>query len=492
MPITASMLYDLATCEHRPTMDRYADPALRDPASPFVEMLWRNGRAHEDEVMAGDGVDALNLRLEPGDERATATIAAMRDGVPLIYGGRLEVDDLRGEPDLLRLVSPRRYIAGDIKSGSAEEGPADARKPKATYAVQLALYVDCLERLGFGIGRRAFIWDVNGEEVEYNLDAAKGVRTPSSFWDDYLEFAELARAVVAGTARTEPAATASCKLCHWRTTCSRTLEERGDLTLIADLSRRMREPLRAHVGSITELAATQPERLIGSKGKSLVPGVSADSLRKFHARAVLLTTHGEPYLTQPVTFPPHRTELFFDLETLPADNHCYLHGFVERRNGDPTTERYHAFFTDAHRDEAEHRAFAEAWVYVQSRRPCTLVIYSKAERTWWRILQHRFPDVCTPEEVEELFSSENCVDLYRVARASAEWPTYDRSLKTLAKYVGFSWRDEDPSGASSIEWYNRLRAGDIRMKQRLLDYNEDDCRATRALLDAIRRMGRAA
>jgi predicted RecB family nuclease len=63
----------------------------------------------------------------------------------------------------------------------------------------------------------------------------------------------------------------------------------------------------------------------------------------------------------------------------------------------------------------------------------------------------------------------------------------DQSVKTLAKYLGFEWRDTHPSGAASIEWFNRWcteRKPDV--KQRILDYNEDDFFATRVLLDGIR------
>ena len=69
------------------------------------------------------------------------------------------------------------------------------------------------------------------------------------------------------------------------------------------------------------------------------------------------------------------------------------------------------------------------------------------------------------------------------------WPTRDHSIKTLAKFLGFSWRDTDPSGAASIEWYQRwTEQRDPAIKSRILEYNEDDCRATRVLLDAVRRI----
>ncbi len=44
-----------------------------------------------------------------------------------------------------------------------------------------------------------------------------------------------------------------------------------------------------------------------------------------------------------------------------------------------------------------------------------------------------------------------------------------------------------PSGAASIEWFDRwVKGRDPADRQRILDYNEDDCRATRVLLDGIR------
>jgi hypothetical protein len=44
---------------------------------------------------------------------------------------------------------------------------------------------------------------------------------------------------------------------------------------------------------------------------------------------------------------------------------------------------------------------------------------------------------------------------------------------------GKDWRDAHPSGAASIEWFDRwIKTGDPAIRQRILDYNEDDCRAT--------------
>ena len=79
------------------------------------------------------------------------------------------------------------------------------------------------------------------------------------------------------------------------------------------------------------------------------------------------------------------------------------------------------------------------------------------------------------------------MDLYLDAvKSKTEWPTYDYSIKTLANYLGFKWRDKQPSGAASIEWYHRwVDTGDATIRRRILDYNEDACIAMRVLLEAI-------
>ena len=84
-------------------------------------------------------------------------------------------------------------------------------------------------------------------------------------------------------------------------------------------------------------------------------------------------------------------------------------------------------------------------------------------------------------------SSRESVDLYfDVVKKATEWPTCDHSIKTLAKFLGFSWRDTHPSGAASIEWFDRwIQTRDNDVRQRILDYNEDDCVATRVVLDGI-------
>jgi predicted RecB family nuclease len=483
------MLYNLVHCPHRVARDLFDDPVERDPVSPFVELLWERGHAFEQEVMEGLEIPFTDLSGLAAAERERETMAAIRRGDDLIYGGRIKADDLLGVPDLLRRGG-KGYVAGDIKSGAGVEGASEDidGRPKKHYAVQLALYTDILEKLGHSAGRRPFIWDVHGDEVEYDLNEPQGVRTPVTLWEYYQSCLTEARKITSRAAETTPARGSICKLCHWRTTCLERMVASDDLTLIPELGRAGRDSLRPYFGGIRDLAMADLEALAGDRGRG-VAGMSMKTLSKYQARARLqVQGNASPYLKEAIDLPRSHIELFFDIETDPMRDICYLHGFVERRGGDAGTERYVAFFAESPTKEEEERAFAQALEYVRASRPCVVYYYSPYERTFWRKLRASYPRVAREAEVEELFDPKVSVDLYlHVIRPKTEWPTRDFSIKTLAAHLGFKWRDKDPSGASSIEWYHRwVKKGDPAIRERILQYNEDDCVAMRVLLDAVR------
>ena len=267
-PITASMLYNLVTCPHRVTMDLYGDPAKRDEPNAFVELLWEKGSLFEREVIANLNIPFLNLTPYAGEEKERLTLEAMQRGEPLIYNGRIHDGDLLGDPDLLRKETGG-YVAGDIKSGSGEEGDGDDAKPKVHYAVQLGVYTDILERKVLSAGRRAFIWDIRGEEVPYDFKATYGKRDPRTLWQDYQECLAEARAIVADPKLTRAAYSAACKLCHWYSACLERLKSDDDLSLIPELGRSKRDTMLSHVSSVKEFADSNLDAFLSGKKNSL-------------------------------------------------------------------------------------------------------------------------------------------------------------------------------------------------------------------------------
>ena len=98
--------------------------------------------------------------------------------------------------------------------------------------------------------------------------------------------------------------------------------------------------------------------------------------------------------------------------------------------------------------------------------------------------------MATLADVEWLFDKNRAIDLYTdVILKHTDWPVGSYSLKAIAQYLGFKWRDETPSGALSIQWYNEyLKTSDNKILDRILLYNEDDCIATLVIKDKLVKM----
>jgi len=307
------MLYSLVTCPHRVTMDLFGNPAERDEVNAFVQLLWDRGCTVEQETIAALNIPFVNLQPLTTQEKAQQTREAMAAGASLIYGGRIEADDLVGEPDLLRREG-QGYVPIDIKSGSGEEGGDEEEdgKLKNPYAVQLGLYVDVLERLKLSSGRRGYIWDVHGKEVLYDLTQPRGAKTPTTWWDFYGETLTSARGIATRTQTTAPAyASGTCKLCHWYSTCMKAVKAADDLSLIPELGRSTRDVMAPEIPTVAALAGINPEAYIQGQ-KTVFPRIGADRIRKFQQRAALLRSPDpKPYLKEPIRLPAHDLELFF-------------------------------------------------------------------------------------------------------------------------------------------------------------------------------------
>lgn len=489
--VTASQLYSFLACPHRVVLDAVGDPALRDAVSPFVQLLWERGTAHEKSLVAGIGRPVVDLSGLHGDAKERATREAIARGETLIYSGRLSVPGLLGEPDLLRREQGG-YVAIDIKSGAGREGnEVEEGRLRREYGVQLALYTDILEQMGLSPGRHGYIWDVHCVETRYELGAPQGPRSPC-LWEVYLKARQALRDALLHPEASRAALCSDCKLCVWRSSCFRSLKQSGDLTLLPELGRAARDALGDEFRNLAALAGADVEHYIDGE-RTVFPRIGAKTLRRFQRRAELaVTTNATPYLTRTFTWPGAAVELFFDIETDPMRDLCYLHGFVirERDAGGKPRERFDGIFAIDATPQAERDAFAQAMALFR-RHPAALVIhYSKYERTEYRKLAAKYPDVADSDEIEALFAPPRALDLYfDVVKPASEWPTHDFSIKSLARHCGFHWRDSDPSGASSIEWFDQwAKRRDPRLRQRLLDYNEDDCRAMRVVWDVVREL----
>ena len=148
--------------------------------------------------------------------------------------------------------------------------------------------------------------------------------------------------------------------------------------------------------------------------------------------------------------------------------------------------------------ETEARNFADFWTWLTDlRQLCQSEGRSFAAYCFWAQAEDGAMNraVATPVDggptMHDLTdfrqrSPSTWIDLHDLAKEQiqTEGPL---GLKQLAASAGFQWRDENPSGEASMLWYEVATRGDIDetalSRQRILDYNEDDCRATKSLRD---------
>lgn len=140
-------------------------------------------------------------------------------------------------------------------------------------------------------------------------------------------------------------------------------------------------------------------------------------------------------------------------------------------------------------DALERSVFEDFWSWLSTvrleaqRRSLTFRAYcwhAAAENRRLRELASH--DERLASAVADFIDSEEWVDLEQVWRSRAT--TGEGSgLKLVAPLSGFSWRAADADGANSIVYYERAASGDASARRWLLDYNEDDCRATASLRD---------
>jgi len=84
----------------------------------------------------------------------------------------------------------------------------------------------------------------------------------------------------------------------------------------------------------------------------------------------------------------------------------------------------------------------------------------------------------------------NLRDLHRDSISCFAFPTYSNGLKDIAKYMGYRWRHADVNALESIALYFQYVENPEVNKdtiQKVIDYNEDDCRATMLVKDWLER-----
>ncbi|MFC9893186.1 TM0106 family RecB-like putative nuclease [Nocardia sp. NPDC127579] len=458
---------------------------------------------------------------QPARARAEATMAACTAGAHHVWGALLPQEPdtgRRGGSEILmrdldrggyipiivvnhKVTDPRRPEPADFHPTTSDPfewhpKPDPTRKLRQQPRDQqrLAHLYRMLQR--HGLASPALIGGVIG----YHLDRIL-IHDLGPLLDDYDRRYADRIAVVRGELPTIPSKVPECRQCPWWSraapgpitggrqeaeptgwvgNCADWLAEHRDVSLVAPGSRA--DVLRGHgVQTIDDLAGWTGEDPDDWQHGPFDEAVV--TARAWLANAPLVRRVDRVWVKRA------DVEVDVDLESY-QEYGAYLWGTL-------LDGQYRPFVTwDPLPTEDEGRSFAEFWTWLMQVRAEAAVAgktfaaycYSRtAEDKWLYESARRFagqPGVPTVEQIRAFVDGPEWVDMFQAVSDQFICPG-GKGLKKIAPVAGFAWRDPEAGGEASMSWY-RLAVGydgepDMSQRTRLLEYNEDDVRATMVL-----------
>lgn len=458
-------------------------PGGTDPELALVQAY---GMAHEKTHLADLVAQGLSVVEIPGegdlDDRAAATLEALRSGADVVYQATFVHDDedgyrWRGHADFLRKVptptdlGPFGYEPFDTKL---------ARRLKASAIVQLCEYAEQLGRVQGRAPGRVHVVLGDGRSVAIGLDGVAAYHRVAKE-----RFVAALPSLVA-----YPLPNEHCGICVWRDQCDGRRAADDHLTLVAGLRvDQCRKLEAAGIATMTQLAAST-DAVVDQMASATMDRLVRQA--QLQVEAARHPASPPPYeLLEPAApgiglgaLPePSPGDLFFDIE---ADPYLYGDGLEYLLGvgwwGDDGGFAYRPFW--AHSREEERVAFEQFVDFVGERlaeRPDLHVFhYAPYERTALGRLMGRHGT--REAEVDALLRGGVLVDLLRVVRQSARIGTPSRSLKKIeALYMPPRTEAVTDAGSSIVEYERWLEGADPKILEQLAEYNRVDCHSTALL-----------
>ena len=491
MLISSDVLLHFQRCRRRAFLDIYGDARRKAPSDNFLVKLREDSQAYREQELAAYDYAQPNFTHGNWRDGAAQTVELMRSGVECIYRGALmtpwrEDVMLVATPDLLvRVETPSElgnwsYICKDIRFG---------KRPKLDYQIVSVFH-------GLVLAGVQGVWP---DAAEIAL-RDRGVHAVSFEHRTVEMFKILHQCVATLRDRREPDLFLSrqkCSLCQWHAECHRIALRDRHLSLLPGVTPNRFVQLAAlGLQTIEDILALPFERLVLSVGSDNAAQIFRQAQANLTDLAIPLTLaiplvadvdHLRQTLADPAVdllpdtispmmvaaaFPDMAIELHFDIEAEPDRDVDFLLGVLEvdRRTGQ---QQFHGFLAET--PEEEGRIWDEFVEFMLSRPNAPIYHFCDYEVKTIARLAQRYG---TPPVLWRSIA-DRCVDLHWWATKTAVMPVESYSLKAMARWLGFEWRDPRANGAQCICWYNDwLETADRNQLDWIVRYNEDDCRAT--------------
>ncbi|CAB4632129.1 unannotated protein [freshwater metagenome] len=504
-------------CEHcsQLAIARELDiPGVRELVEQYFEepegLAITYGMAYEEalEQELKESLGPEGFQRPEGRDSFDATVALMRNQVPVIYQGYLkhQVGNLQfnGKPDfLVRGDYKLEFADGKLTAKQDISGESDkyvawdaklASTAKPNYLLQIALYADALLALGMKsggepgiiLGSRSLVSFEESEIVPAMKLARQELGLAIKAFDESSSVKDLT--LYCDTKD-------SCSVCEYPALCEQSRLDVDHLVQVAGINRNQIEKL-------TSVGITTMEALGEAKDSERPSEIPVHTFDKIRQQAKLQTdyrkTNKVSYIILPdpeiaVLPPASENDIFFDMEGFPyfpeKGGLEYLFGNTLR------TGEFVPFF--AHDREQEKAAFQDFMGFLtkklESDKTAHVYHYANYEVTALNRLAARHGVM--EKEVSELVASGRMVDLYKVVKGSVMVSQPSYSIKKLEAFYEFERKSKVLDAGSSIDEYDYYRQqvelgeeGAAETLQQITDYNEDDCVSTMALYNWLSSM----
>jgi uncharacterized protein len=449
--------------------DGYVSEDKKDPRSPYRELLHERGAEHEKKVIETGYPEGEAVEYREPEEGFMKLLEAMARGVEVICGLPLFYlpENMQGRIDILQKRRGHSSVFGDYYYVIKEIKLA--KDIKEEHIIQGAFYTYLIGKIQDYLAERFSIINRDYQEREYL----------------YADYEESLKKAIEGTqaildGKEVPTPTYNGCEWPWERYCNHEALRIRDVSLVGQVGPRTKVNLVSHgFERIWDISSATVEEL------QRVPRIGAGKARKLilSARAI---KEGEliPLDSSVVKFPQKTTEIFLDLEGTDQPGHedelvqvDYLIGALIRKDG---REEYRPFI--AHRLQDEGTMFREFMEFMRTQRDYVIYHWHNYESWHIRKLGQRHG---LEDEVEGLLLP-HMIDLHKMATRAYVFPTYGNGLKDVAGYLGFTWRHDDINALDAIAYYLKYQdnpSGYRDKMQAIVDYNEDDCIATRVVRD---------
>ena len=460
--ITASDFHTHCACPRWTYLDFHGDRRHRQSPSEFAQKLLADGRDHENNV-----ISELKAYRVPFDGRDVqlgidCTRRAMQRGPPRIAGAVLASANGNGKPNRFGIADLLERVPGRSLLGSYHYEPIEiktARRVKGTYRLQLNFYAELLAEL-------QGVWPRQGHVILGNRD--RHSITIESIRPLYEQTIRKLQEISDGH---EPSihVSAQCSNCPWQRVCLPEAVRSDHISLVYGLDRR-------HAANLMAQGVRTCEQLAGIRAEVIEEsiGCGASRAEDLHGQARAMSAKRALWRRHPY-LPRASSEIFFDIEGDPDHDALYLFGVLVRSRRD---EVYRSFL--AEKPAQEGKAFVACLEFMERFPDAPIYHYHHYERSALERLvdQHGV----SRERVDAILP--RLVDLNALIHECCYLPVSSYSLKVVARYLGFEWSQEDSSAVQSVVWFSSwLKSGDRSFLNRAIQYNADDCRATRVLKD---------